>query len=131
MEYNEIFKATLEDSQIHIGGNLQYPGWSKCPEKIISLEVRLPYDDYLTLKDYDKFNFFIGASREITNKKLSIRHIYTLGCKKEEVTSYRITLLSVEGDKHKIGDITVRRFPFGKEGLGRTATAGWKEGISK
>ncbi len=129
MEYNEIFSAVFEDGSKHIGGNLQYPGWGKCPEGFHSLVVKLPYGDGLVLAGYKLFNFYIGAIKELTGgKRTTISHIYALGSDGEQVVSYRITLVSAQGEKHKIGDITVRTFPFGKEGVGRTPTSGWKNG---
>jgi len=56
--------------------------------------------------------------------------MYGLGHRKGIVTSYRITLISDKSEKHKVGDVTVRKFPWGKEGIGRTATTGWKQGVN-
>lgn len=128
MEYADIFKAVLADGEF-IGGNLKHTKWSKCPEGICSLEVKLPYGDFLKLSEYEMFNFFIGASKSIRGGEITINHIYALGKKEDLVTSYRITLISSDISRHKLGDITVRQFPFGKEGMGRTPTSGWKSGI--
>jgi len=59
-----------------------------------------------------------------------ICHMYGLGHRRGIVTSYRITLISDKMEKHKVGDVTVRKFPWGKEGIGRTATTGWKQGAN-
>ena len=128
MEYDKIFKATTKDGKTFIGGNLKFPAWNKCPEKMTLLAIRLPYGDHLVLSKYESYNFFIGAMKNLKDKKTSVNHIYALGKRGDKVTSYRITLVGFEGNKYKIGDITARIFPFGKEGIGRTATSGWKEG---
>jgi hypothetical protein len=55
--------------------------------------------------------------------------MFGLGCTGDIVTSYRITLSTGKSDRYKVGDITVRQFPLGKEGVGRVPTYGWKNGI--
>jgi hypothetical protein len=129
MKYAKIFKAVTETGEEFIGGDLEFPAWSKCKKKIKSLSVRLPHGDYICLSGYDEYNFFIGASKSFKDGKTVINHVYALGKRKNHVVSYRVTLVSFEGNKYKIGDITTRIFPFGKEGVGRTPTSGWKEGI--
>jgi len=130
--YDKIYKVTFADSEPFIGGNLEFPGWNKCvSEGITSLEIPLPYGETLTLSEYEKYNFFIGATKNLNNGKTTISHMFALGCNGEEVTSYRITILSDKQHKYRLGDITVRKFPFGKEGIGRTSTSGWKQGIIK
>lgn len=124
-----IFEAVLTNGETFIGGNLQYPRWRKCPDGISSLKIKLPYGDSLVLEKYEKFNFLIGAIKNLNDREITISHMFALGLKENSVTSYRITIVSFKGEKHKIGDITVRIFPFGKEGMGRTATSGWKKGI--
>ena len=113
------------------GGTFQAPGWLKCPSRgLESLDLFLPSsNDIIRLEGYDKYNFFIGASKPINSQGTLVGHMYGLGCVGGEVTSYRITIIAAKGMKYKIGDITVRRFPFGKEGMGRTATSGWKMGV--
>jgi len=129
MEYSEIYRAVLKDGEF-IGGNLKHTKWSKCPDGIYSLEIKLPYGDFLKLSGYEMFNFFIGASKSLRDGAITINHIHALGKREEMVTSYRITLIgSNPVARHKLGDITVRQFPFGKEGMGRTSTSGWKNGI--
>ena len=130
--YDKIYKVTFESGEDFIGGNLEYPGWNKCvSEGITSIEVPLPYGEKLTLSGYEKYNFFIGAIKNLNDGKTTISHMFVLGCIGPEVTSYRITILSDKQHKYRLGDITVRRFPFGKEGIGRTSTTGWKQGIPK
>jgi len=128
--YDQIYKIIFKDKEEFIGGNLNAPKWNKCPDKEIkSFELILPYKDKIVLYDYDKYNFFIGAIKPITGGKMALVHLFLMGCKDDLVTSYRITLISGKNSKHKIGDMTVRQFPFGKEGMGRTSTSGWKKGI--
>ncbi len=130
--YDQIYKVTFEDGEDFIGGNLQFPGWNKCvSEGIKSLEITLPYGEKLILSGYEKYNLFIGAVKSLSDGRTTISHMFGLGCIGPEVTSYRITLVSSEQNKYRLGDITVRKFPFGKEGIGRTSTTGWKLGISK
>jgi len=127
MNQKKIFQVIFDDGAQFEEGTIIDPLWKNCPDKKIRLlEVLLPYGDKIILKDYDKFNFFIGAIRTFGNNSPKILHIYALGCKKGLVTSYRITVSSEKNQKYKIGDITVRQFPFGKEGIGQTATSGWK-----
>ena len=129
MPYDKIYEVRFGNGQVFEGGNLEYPGWNKCEsEGITSLDVQLPYGEILRLAGYAQYNFFIGVGKSLSSGKPKVQHIYALGERKGIVTSYRITILGAEGDKHKVGDITVRKFPFGKEGIGRTATTGWKVG---
>ena len=127
--YDKIFHVILDNGEEFIGGDIQFTRWNKCPNSIRSFAVRLPYGDHLTLSGYDSYNFFIGAIKNLNDQKTTISHIYALGKKGDRVTSYRITLVSFEGNKYKMGDITTRVFPFGKEGVGRVSTSGWKQGL--
>lgn len=127
----EVFEATFQDGSTFTGGDLIATKWNKCPEGIASLKIKLPYGDEIILMDYEKFNFYVGAIKNLQSGELTVKHLFALGCIGKDVTSYRITIISPGSDKYKIGDITVRRFPFGKEGMGRTATSGWKEGAKK
>ena len=128
MEYDGVFEAIFKDGSSFKGGTLASPGWAKCPEEIFSLGVKLPFGDQIVIKDYEKFNFFIGATKNLNDGKVIVRHIFLLGLREAVVNSYRITLISPNNDKYKVGDITVRNFPYGKEGMGRTSTSGWKNG---
>lgn len=57
-----------------------------------------------------------------------IENVYLMGRIGNLVTSYRITILQQKGvGRYKIGDITVRTLPRGKEYRGK-ATAGWRKG---
>lgn len=125
-----LYEVLFKDGTTFKGGSFEYPAWSKCPNKLIcELDLFLPNgEDKIRLKNYEKYNFFIGASKPINQNKIILGHMYGLGSKNGIVTSYRITLISSRGNKYKAGDITVRKFPFGKEGIGRTATTGWKNG---
>ena len=129
--YDQIFKVTFIDEEEFIGGTLEAPKWNKCPDKgIVSLETNLPFADKITLSGYVKYNFFIGIIKTLNNGMTTINHMYVLGCnEKNMVTSYRITLVGGDTSKYKVGDMTVRQFPFGQEGMGKTATSGWKKGI--
>lgn len=130
--YDKIYRVVFEDNSEYIGGNTEYPGWNKVSgdKKISRLELNLPnLKDKIILEGYDKYNFFIGAKKNLTSNSTTICHMYGLGHRKGIVTSYRITLVSDGLQKHKVGDVTVRKFPWGKEGIGRTATLGWKEGL--
>ena len=129
--YEQIYKVVFEDGSEYIGGNLNYPGWNKCSneKRIKALELNLPNrKDKIILEGYEMYNFFIGARKPLSKGKITICHMYGLGHRRGIVTSYRITLVSDRTEKHKVGDVTVRKFPWGKEGLGRTATQGWKQG---
>jgi len=128
----QIYRVSFQNGEEFLGGSIQFPKWTKCPDLgIKSFELILPYDDRIVLSNYEKYNFFIGAIKPLVGeKKLTIIHLFTMGCKKNLVTSYRVTLLSRDKGKHRIGDMTVRQFPFGKEGMGRNPTSGWKKGIS-
>jgi len=131
--YDKIFRVVFKDDSEYVGGNLEYPGWNKCSKEksIKSLELNLPnLKDKIILEGYDMYNFFIGAKKPINKNTMIICHMYGLGHRKGIVTSYRITLISDKSEKHKVGDVTVRKFPWGKEGIGRTATTGWKQGAS-
>lgn len=126
---DRIFRVKFKDGSEFEGGTLEAPRWNKCPEnkEIESLEIFLPNEkDKIKLDGYEKYNFFIGARKEINSKNISICHIYGLGSRRGIVTSYRITIQSQGNEKYKIGDITVRKFPLGKEGIGRTPTLGWR-----
>jgi len=131
MEKKSIYRVTFQDDENYEGGTFEYPGWNKCPDKPIkSLELVLPNDqDIIRLENYQKYNFFIGARKPLNSQTVVLGHMYGLGCNNNIVTSYRITVISSMGNKYKVGDITVRKFPFGKEGIRRTATTGWKGGI--
>ena len=130
--YEEIFTAKFIDGTEFIGGTLEAPKWTKCPDKKInSLDICLPSGDKIVLSGYEKYNFFIGASKDIKGGELTIQHLFALGCNEQKVISYRITLTSQIGHKYRTGDMTVRNFPFGKEGIGRAPTTGWKKGIKK
>jgi len=127
---NHIYKVTFKTGEEFLGGSISSPNWADCLNSgIMSLEVFLPYGDILKLTNYEKYNFYIGAIKPITGKDLYISHVYTLGSRDDYVNSYRITLISTNTGRHKVGDITVRMFPFGKEGMGRNPTNGWKSGI--
>lgn len=128
---NQIYNIVFEDGSEFKGGNMEYPGWNKCPrdKKISALELCIPNGDgKIVLDEYEEYNFFIGASKFIQGGSVRISHMYGLGSRRGIVTSCRITLASSDGNKHKVGDITIRKFPRGKEGLGRTSTSGWKDG---
>jgi len=131
---DKIFKVIYEDGTFQDGGNLEYPGWGKLAKdkRIKALELNLPnLKDKIRLEGYDLFNFFIGAKKPLNRNNAIICHMYGLGHREGIVTSYRITLVTQnKTEKHKVGDVTVRKFPWGKEGIGRTATTGWKNGIS-
>ena len=128
--YDKIYRISFIDKEEFIGGDLNAPKWNKCPDKgIESFKLILPYGDKIILSEYEKYNFFIGAMKPVTGGRLTIVHLYLMGCRNDSVTSYRITLISNKNSKHKIGDMTVRQFPFGKEGIGRTSTNGWKKGV--
>jgi len=123
-----LYKVTFKDRTEFLGGTTTEPNWKLCPNNEIEFfELLLPYGDKITLLDYEKFNFFIGAMKSFGKNKIQILHLYALGCKEKIVTSYRVTLSSKsDHNRYKVGDITVRQFPFGKEGIGQTATSGWK-----
>lgn len=126
---DRIFKVTFKDGEVFNGGTLDAPRWNKCPQnkEIESLEIFLPNEkDKIKLDGYERYNFFIGARKTINSNQISICHMYGLGVRRGIVTSYRITIKSQGNEKYKTGDITVRKFPFGKEGIGRTATVGWR-----
>jgi len=129
--YEKIYKIIFDDDSEYVGGNVNYPGWKKSPDKLIKkLELNMPnMKDKIVLEGYSQYNFFIGAKKTIPKNETLICHMYGLGHRNGIVTSYRITLVSDGMQKHKIGDVTVRTFPWGKEGIGRTATLGWKKGI--
>lgn len=130
--YDQIYTVKFSDKTEFIGGDVSAPKWGKCPEKeISSLEILLPCKDKIILSEYEKYNFFIGAIRNLKDGKISVQHLFALGCNDNTVTSYRITLSSESGNKYRVGDMTVRNFPFGKEGIGRSSTNGWKKGIKK
>jgi len=128
--YNQIYKVIFEDDTEFIGGSLDAPKWSKCPDNTIkALEINLPYGDKIVLSEYEQFNFFIGAIKSLNAGRLVISHLFALGCKNDLVTSYRITLTSRNAsNKYQVGDMTVRQFAFGKEGIGKTSTTGWRKG---
>ena len=132
--YNKVYNVTYEDGTSQDGGTLEYPGWGKLAKdkRIKALELNLPnLKDKIILEGYDLFNFFIGVKKPINRNNAIVSHMYGLGHRNGIVTSYRITLISQnKSEKHKVGDVTVRKFPWGKEGIGRTATTGWKEGAS-
>ena len=130
---DKIFEITLEDGTVVYGNTLEDPCWKslKLTKKIKALKVRLYEKDYISLEGYEKYNFFIGARKFFNKEKPVTSHIYGLGCNKGVVTSYRITVLPISDGKYKFGDVTLRKFPFGKEGIGRTATSGWKFGLDK
>ena len=126
-----IYRVYFSDKSHFNGGTFESPGWAKCvSENIISLELFLPNGkDIIKLENYQRYNFFIGARKPLmSSNSILLGHMYGLGCNDGIVTSYRITIISPKGDKYKVGDITVRKFPFGKEGVGRTSTSGWKMG---
>jgi len=128
----KLYNVKFEDGTIFDGGTFEYPGWNKCPDKkIVCLELILPNDeDKIRLENYEQYNFFIGARKPLNSQQVVLGHMYGLGCNNNIVTSYRITMVSSMGnDKYKVGDITVRKFPFGREGIRRTATTGWKVGV--
>ena len=132
-KYDKIFRVVFEDDSEYVGGNVEFPGWGKVSKekKIKALELNLPnLKDKIVLEGYDLYNFFIGAKKPINKNLMIICHMYGLGHRRGIVTSYRITLISDKMEKHKVGDVTVRKFPWGKEGIGRTATIGWKQGVS-
>jgi|GEM_PF-6129313 len=131
--YDKIYRVVFEDGTEYVGGNLQFPGWGKVSseKKIKALELNLPnLKDKIILEGYDLYNFFIGAKKLLNKDSILICHMYGLGHRRGIVTSYRITLISEKTEKHKVGDVTVRKFPWGKEGIGRTATTGWKTGVN-
>jgi hypothetical protein len=132
--YDHIYSIVFEDGTVFTGGSTEYPGWNKFPKdkKIKKLELNLPnMKDKITLEGYEQYNFFIGAKKILNKDATIICHMYGLGHRKGIVTSYRITLVSDGLQKHKVGDVTVRKFPLGKEGIGRTSTLGWKEGTGE
>ncbi|HUW49233.1 MAG TPA: hypothetical protein VMW36_10865 [Patescibacteria group bacterium] len=127
--YDQIYKVVFADGEEFEGGDLAAPKWTKCPDKgIKTLTLTLPFGENLTMEGYEAYNFMVGAMKEVSSGRVSIRHLFLLGTRKGIVTSYRITVAGIGTDKYKSGDITVRKFPLGKEGVGRTATSGWKVG---
>ena len=128
-DYQMIYRVHLSDGSKVDGGSFEYPGWKKCPSGIVALELFLPDGDTVKLENYESYNFLVGVKKPLNSQEVVLAHTYGLGCKRGVVTSYRITLVSSRGNKYKAGDITVRKFPFGKEGIGRSSTAGWKTGV--
>lgn len=128
-----LYGIIFEDESYFEGGALEFPKWSKIPDKKIkSLELFLPNGkDVIKLENYESYNFLVGARKPLNSQEVVLAHMYGLGHRGGIVTSYRITLVSSGGNKYKAGDITVRKFPFGKEGIRRTATTGWKSGVRK
>ena len=128
---DKIFEITLEDGTILHGNTLEDPCWKSLnlARKIKTLKVGLHEKDYISLEGYEKYNFYIGAKKLFNKTRPIVSHIYGLGCIGDTVTSYRITILPISDGKYKMGDVTLRKFPFGKEGMGRTATSGWKQGL--
>lgn len=73
---------------------------------------------------------------DIKDLKYSCNHdgpkfIYIMGLRNGKVTSYRVALNGKDGeDKYRIGDITKRILPLGKEHRGRATNRSlWKMGI--
>lgn len=129
-ESRRLFKINYSDGTTYVGGTIETPNWRICPDKnVTSLSLLLPYGDSICLFNYERYNFFIGAIKAFNEKSLKIAHMFGLGCTGDIVTSYRITLSTGKSDRYKVGDITVRQFPLGKEGVGRVPTYGWKNGI--
>ncbi len=128
-----IYVVKFKDGTSFEGGSFEVPRWSKCPldKEIEELELYLPNSsgDKICLAGYEQYNFLVGVSKTLNNNVNLVGHMYGLGKFEENVISYRITLIATKGMKYKVGDITVRTFFWGKEGVGRTSTSGWKKGI--
>jgi len=126
------FVIHFED-EIFVGNPLgsRESGWLRLPEKpILVLEYILPYGDSLALKNYEEYLHMVECVQPVGHESM-IEHVYIMGKRNGLVTSYRITILQRNlDDRYKVGDITVRVFPDGKEYSGGS-TKGWKKGLVK
>lgn len=129
-----LYKIKFKDDTIFNGGNsLKDSKWNEIPEnkEIESLIYSLPDGNLIILREYEAYNHLVEATQNFygsDNVKETIRAIYLMGLEKGVVTSYRITLYEIKDSKYKIGDITRREYPIGKEYYG-APTRGWKKGI--
>jgi len=123
------FVAHYQDKKV-IGNPLGNPdsGWSNLPDGITALEYTLPLGDSLILKNYEEFIHMVECIQPMGHQPM-VEFVYLMGVRQGVVVSYRITILQkTKDDKFKLGDITVRLSPKGKEYRGG-AVAGWKKGL--
>ncbi len=105
--------------------------WTSLPDKPIhSLEYILPHgnNDSIKLSGYSEYLHMIEACMPVGAGSI-VENVYIMGMIGGIVTSYRITILQRKNvDRYKIGDITVRNLPKGKEYRGGV-TSGWRKGL--
>jgi len=119
-----LYDLVLEDNTIYLGGDLASPKWRESPDKaILSFKLKLPSGDFLLLEGYDAYNFFVEAVNVLSGaeKGKHLTYLYMMGLKDAVITSYRISLGT------NAGDMTIRRFPEGKE-YANKPTTGWHRG---
>jgi len=123
-----LYELILDDYTRYYGGGIAQPLWREAPDKaILHFKLRLPNGDFLLLAGYEEYNFFIEVMADIYGKKIEqkLTYMFLLGCKDGEVTSYRFAINDY--GQYKLADMTIRKFPKGKEYNGRP-TFGWHRG---
>jgi len=106
-------------------------GWSKAPNKPIKqVYLILPDGNFLVMQGCKKYNCFVEVTQNVYGagpRVPIIENVYLMGIKEgtNAVNSYRVSLMQYKDSKYKIGDITRREYPIGKEFRGQP-TIGWK-----
>lgn len=126
---NLHFIAHFQDESVK--GNLlgsRDSGWVSLPDKPIkSLEYSMPWAS-LVLRDYEAYLHMVEVFQKIGQSAI-IDNVYLMGRKSGFVMSYRVTIFQQNQDSEfKVGDITMRILPFGKEYRGGP-TKGWRRGL--
>ncbi len=126
-----LFEICFNDDTLYEGGDIVDPKWRESPDKPIrAMRLRLPSGDFLFVGGYEEYNFFIEAMLHVYGGGKGSRptFIFLMGLDNGVITSYRIAISDYK--QYKAGDMTIRRFPKGKEYDGKP-TSGWHTGIAK
>jgi hypothetical protein len=123
-----FFIAHYDDGPVEGGPLGTDSGWTSLPDQPIrSLEYVTPYGDAIVLRGYDEYLHMVEARMGLGSPSV-IEYLYLMGRKDDYVISYRLTIQQQQkNSRFKVGDITVRKFPWGKEYKG-AATQGWRRG---
>lgn len=134
MLYQIIFS---DDSTFNSGESIYDTKWDEIPDKEIkAIEYFLPDGNFIVLHDYKAYAHVVEATMDFygpnkMKKEHKVHNAYIMGLNNcNEVISYRITLRDSNSQRYRIGDITRRQYPKGKEFRGQEVSEKvWKKGV--
>lgn len=104
-------------------------GWNSLPDKPISRLVYVnPFGDMIVLQGYEEYNHMVECLQPMGGRPY-ITDVYLMGARDGLVTVYRLRAFQdTSQDAVRVGDVTVRVYPRGKEYLD-SETWGWRRGL--